>query len=674
MIKEVLYGGDYNPDQWDENTWEEDIRQLKHHKINTVTLPVFSWANIQKSEDEFNFEWLDKIIALLTENKINFIMATPTAAQPAWMSKKYPDILPVDKLGRKRQHGGRVNFCPNSENYRKFTRQISGKMAERYKDEKGLILWHVNNEMGSYCYCDNCGKAFRKWLKNKYKTIENLNKCWYTNFWGHTYYDWDEINTVSTLNEILPNALGDRDGTNFQSMAIDYHRFMSESILQCFLNEKNEILKYTPEIKVTTNIWGIAPQLDLFKWGKEMDIASWDNYPNNYDSPSCIAFRHDVIRGLKNGDPFILMEQTPNQQNWQRYNATKRPGVMRLISYQAMAHGADGILFFQMKQSRGACEKYHAAVIPHANTENTRIGKELTNLGKELEKLKEVIGGRINSKVALIMDWNSWWGVDYSSGPSMDLKYVDQLMKYYDAIYKLNIPVDIISPEMALDKYDVVLAPTFYMVDDKAKNNINNYVLNGGIFITNFMSGLVDENDQVIMDGYPGAFKDILGILVEETDALYPDMKNKVIIEKGNLKGEYSCGLICDVINSYSAEVIGTYGEDYYKGAAAITKNKFGKGFAYYIGTELYDDLLSSLINEVCKDNGIHSKINPVKDIEVTIRENENGKYMFILNHSNEEKIVSLSEDKFINVLNGHDICEQVVIKGKDVIILKQVN
>lgn len=669
-LEKVLYGGDYNPDQWDKEYWDEDIRQFKVHNINTVTLPVFSWGNLEKTEGEFDFSWLDEILDKLYENDIKFIMATPTAAHPAWMSKKYPDTVKTDKGGRKRKHGGRVNFCPNSENYRRLSKNIAGKLAERYKDHPGLMLWHINNEMGSYCYCENCAKAFRQWLKEKYGTIENLNKSWYSSFWGHTYTEWDEIDTVTNLNEILPGALVNRDGTNFQAMAIDYHRFMSKSILDCYRNEREEIRKFTPNTPCTTNIWGIAPELDLFEWGEEMDIAAWDNYPSNLDMPHTIGFRHDIIRGIKGGNPFILMEQTPNQQNWQAYNATKRPGVMRLLSYQAMAHGSDAVLFFQLRQSRGACEKYHAAVIPHANTEETRIGRELTQLGEELTKLDCILGSKNEAKVGLLMDWQCWWGVEYSSGPSVDIKYVEQLDKYYKVLHDMNIPVDIINPTKDFSKYDVILAPAFYMVSEETTRKIEGFVENGGTFVTNFMSGLVDENDQVIMGGYPGAFRNLLGIWVEETDALYPHMRNEVNITEGELSGNYSCGLICDVVNLEGAKAVGNYTKDYYAGAPAITENNFGKGKAVYLATEVYDELLTKLVGKYCNEKGINSLVKPVEGVEVTKRINDGKEYLFILNHSDESKEILLPEGEFNNLLNGKQVMGKFDISPKDVVIL----
>lgn len=674
-IKGFFYGADYNPDQWSEDTWIEDIRQMKIHNVNVVTLPVFSWAKLQPSENEFDFSWLDKIINLLYENGIYVNMATPTAAQPAWMSKKYPNITRTDIYGRKRKHGGRVNFCPNSPDYRRFSQAITEKMAEHYKDHPAIVLWHINNEYGAYCYCENCRKAFIQWLQDKYITLDNLNRCWYTSFWGHTIYDFDEIEVPSALTEILPGALAGRDGTYFQPIAIDYKRFMSNSMLQCFNGEKAEIRKYDKDTPITTNIWGISPELDLFKWGKECDIASWDSYPSNIDQPSEIAFRHDVIRGLKKGKPFLLMEQTPSQQNWQAYNAQKRPGVMRLLSYQCIAHGADGIMFFQWRQSIGACEKYHAAMVPHIGHENTRIGRELTQLGKELKGLQDkIIGSRIEAKVAIIIDWSNWWAVEYSSGPSVDLTYVDRIMKYYRALFELNIPVDIAPPTADLSNYEIVIAPLLYMVSDEAIRNIDRYISRGGTFIATFFSGIVNENDIVRAGGYPGAFKELLGIWVEEVDALYPNMKNGIKTEKELEVNErtYECKLICEVVHSEGAAVLGTFTEDYYEGCAAITENCYGKGKAIYVASEPEDELVKRIIEKYCREKNIEPIVKTNAEVEITRRVKGDIEYIFILNHSSSVQRVCLGKGYWRELLNDKIVENEVEIEPKNVLILER--
>lgn len=675
-LNQFYYGGDYNPDQWDASVWDEDFALFKSLGINVITLPVFSWAKIQPDETRFCFEWLDEIVDLAEKNGISITMATPTAAPPAWMVKAYPDILPVEINGIKRQYGGRTQICPNSRSFRYFSSQIAEKMALRYAERKSLILWHVNNEYGTHCYCENCRRAFIQWLKVKYKTLENLNEKWYTAFWGHTYYDWDEIQTVSHLTELLPNRLGNRDGTNFQAMAIDYMRFMSESIATCFETESKVLKSITPNIPITTNIWGIGPWLDLFLMGRLMDVVSWDSYPTNEEHYSVSAFKHDIIRSLKKNQNFILMEQTPNQQNWQNYNALKRPGIMRLMSYQTMAHGADAIMFFQIRQSRGACEKYHAAMIPHAGHLNTRTGRELVQLGDELKHLSQsILNTNVKNKVALMMSWNNWWSVQLSSGPSIDLNYFEILHKYYKVLNSLNVGIDIIEPNEDLSAYDVVLAPLLNMINDEEVKQIENFVDNGGNFITSYFSGVVDENDLVYLGGYPGALRKLMGVWVEEVDALTPSQNNRIIPKQTDdfSLSEYTCHLICEVIHLEGADMIASYGDDFYRDTPCVTVNRFGAGKAIYIGTQPDERFLTELLSPYVIRHTAQLPFSQNQDIEIVVREDDQKRYYFLMNHSETEKEIIIKKT-CLHLLDGKIIQGEVSILPKDVLILSEVN
>ena len=671
----LMYGGDYNPDQWPEETWSDDIRLMKEMNINTVTLPVFSWAKLQVSDDAYNFQWLDRIIQKLDKAGIGIILATPTAAQPAWMSKKYPDMLPVNSWGIKSRHGGRNNFCPNSPSYKIKSRNIAEKMVERYGSLSIIKLWHINNEYGSKCYCENCRLEFISWLKEKYKTLEELNRCWYTDFWSHTIYSWDEVEIPSNLTEILPGRLVDRDGTNFQSIAVDYNRFMSHNILNCFSNEAEVIKQHDPKALITTNIWGVAPPMDLFEVGKRVDIASWDNYPTSDSHPADSAFNHDVIRGVNNGNSFLLMEQTPNQQNWMTVNRLKRPGIMRLWSYQAIAHGSDSVLFFQIKQGLGGCEKYHAAMIPHAGHLDTRIGRELIDLGSELNKFDDLVDSRLPSKIGIIMDWDSWWALDYSSGPSVRLKYLDILKKYYRAFYNGGFQVDIINREADLKNYSIVLAPAFYMVSQKIAGDIQSFVQSGGTFLTTFMSGIVNENDLVYTGGYPGAFRDLLGLWVEEVDALNSGEENKIKLSDSikYKNSEYDCGLICDVIRIESAEVLASYDKDYYRDSPAITVNEFGNGKAYYVGTDVDPDFLEQFCKSICSVADIEPLMVVPEGVEVSMREKGDDSFYFLLNHNESTVLVTLPEGEWIDLISSKQFSTSIQMEKFDVFILKKI-
>ncbi|WP_368658485.1 beta-galactosidase [Metabacillus halosaccharovorans] len=669
-IPKMIYGGDYNPEQYDRETMLEDMRMFKKANIDFVRVNIFAWATSQKDEVTYDFTWLDEVIDTLHQHDIKVGIGTGTAAHPAWMAKKYPDILRTEFDGKRRKFGGRHNSCPNSPNYRKYASLFVERLVDRYQNHPSVLLWNISNEWGGACYCDNCEKEFRVWLKEKYETLDKLNKVWNTSFWGHTFYDWDEI--------VVPNLLSEHFGerqTMFQGISLDYARFNSDSMLECHKIEYDMIKSAMPDSIVTTNIMGAYKPLDYQKWAKYMDVIAWDNYPGIDTPVSFTAMSHDLMRGLKDGEPFMLMEQTPSQQNWQAYNALKRPGVMRLWSYQAVAHGSDTVLFFQMRRSRGACEKFHGAVIEHVGHENTRVFREVAELGEELVDLSDtLLDSRVKSRVAIVFDWDNWWATEFSSGPSASLKYVDEVHKYYQAFFNHNIQVDMISVDTDLSQYDLVVAPVLYMVKQGYADKIENYVSNGGTFLTTFFSGIVDEHDLVTLGGYPGELRNVLGIWSEEIDALSPEHKNKIVIDKqlGNLKGEYSCNLLFDLIHSEGAEVLATYGEDFYKGMPVLTRNTFGKGQAWYVASSADDEFLQDLVSHLAEEKGFQAEFTAPAGVEITKRYKDGKCFLFVLNHTKEAVLVNIQNVKGINLLTKEQVQETVEIPAHGVAIIEQ--
>lgn len=669
MIKQkhIYYGGDYNPDQWDDATIAEDMRLFKKAGINLVTLPVFSWAKLEPEEGRYNFEWLDKILDILYENGISVCLATPTTAQPAWLSTRYPEVLPVDIAGRKRTHGMRVFFCVNSSKYRERAAAIAEQMAKRYASHPALKLWHVANEYGTYCYCPTCEAKFRKWLRERYGSIEELNKRWSTAFWGRVVYSFEEV--------YLPTELNDDYRFN-PPIALDYLRFITDSTAECFENEYNVIKKYSPNIPITTNMSGYIKKLDQFVMASKLDVVGWDNYPSPQDDPALVALKHDIMRGLRGGQSFYLMEQSPNQQNWQPYNKLKKPGEVRLLSYQALAHGADTCLFFQMRQSQGGQEKFHGAVITHAGHDNTRVFRETTQLGKELEKLGDrFVGARSHNQVGLLFDWNNWWALELSSGPSKDMNYLQTVTKYYKALQSSCIGVDIVGMETEdYSGYQVLVAPMLYMLKPGLADKLKAFVAGGGILIGTTMSGLADENDRCVFGEYPGPLKDIFGLWVEETDALLPNERNALIwTDETKLdKKEYACGFLCDIIHTRGAKVLAEFQQDFYAGLPAVCENNYGSGKGYFIGTEPEQVFLTEWITKICRENGVQPVIEAENGVEATCRENEQGKTIFVINHNQEETAVYLQHKTYTNLLTGEILSGNVKIAPRDVWVLTE--
>lgn len=664
-LDKVPFGGDYNPEQWPRETWEEDMEMLRAAHIDIVTLNVFSWAALQPDETTYDFSRLDEIMELVKKNGMKVCLATSTAAHPAWMAKKYPDILRVDFKGRRRKFGGRHNSCPNSPTYQKYSVALTEKLAEHYQDYDNIVAWHISNEFGGECYCENCEKAFRVWLQKKYGTVEGVNRAWDTAFWGHTFYDWDEIVAPDVRSEHF-----DEERTCFQGISLDYRRFMSDSILDCYVREQAAVKKILPDAAVTTNLMGFYKPLDYFKWAKEMDFVSWDNYPANDVSYARIAMAHDLMRGIGGGAPFALMEQTPSVTNWLPYNALKRPGVMRLWSYQAMAHGADTVMFFQMRRSIGACEKYHGAVIDHAGSKEARVYREVAALGAELQALgKNTLGMRTKSDIALLMDWDNWWSIEYSAGPSEDLRYLDEFARFYEALRNMNYNVDIVSPGTDLSGYKLAIAPVYYMVKGSDDERIRSFVDNGGTFVTTFFSGIVEEHDLVTPGGYPGKLRDLLGIWVEEEDALPAGVENSFAY----CGKTYPATLLCGLLHLEGARQIDESGyvRDFYEGMPVITKNDFGKGRAYYVATASNAEFYETFLEDLCAEQGIVPVLKAPRGVEVTSRENEGGRLLYILNHNDGDAQINLPE-AMRDLISGEDLAAGThLLKPKDVKILR---
>lgn len=660
----ILFGGDYNPNQWPKEIWEEDIRIFKKASINSATVNVFSWAKIQPSENCYDFEELDQIIEKLSTEGFDIVLATSTAALPAWMFKKYPEVARTDYDGRHHKFGQRHNACPNSLVYQKYAERLATKLAERYGENPQLTCWHINNEYGGECYCDNCEKAFRVWLKDKYQTIEALNKAWNMEFWGHTVYEWDEI--------VLPNALSEGigyDKTAFAGISIDYRRFNSDSLLKNYMMERDAIRKIDPTTPITTNLMGTFKGLDYFKWAKEMDLISWDNYPA-YNTPwSLVAMTHDLMRGLKQ-QPFMLMEQTPSQQNWQPYNSLKKPGQMRAQSYQTIAHGADTIQYFQLRRSIGACEKFHGAVIEHVGHEDTRVFRETAALGAELAQLSDIIGTQTQSQVAVIFDWDNYWALEYTSGPTVDLKYVEQIHRYYRYFHEQNIAVDLVPVDADLSKYKLVAAPVLYMIKEGMQERLTDFVKQGGSLLTTYMSGIVDQSDNVHLGGYPGPLRELAGIWVEEIDALAPEQSNGVSLVNEELTG--TSNLVSDLIHLETAEALAHYTSNFYAGMPAVTKNMFGDGTVYYFGGQLEDQLQDQLFKTIVEENDITPVIEEATKLEVACRENEEAKFFVIINfHEEAQPLPAMFVGK-TDLLTGEVLSSEMMLTQYTTYIVKE--
>jgi len=668
----ILYGGDYNPEQWPESVREEDSHLMERANWNIATLPVFGWVSLEPEEGRYTFEWLDHVLDDLANHGVSACLATATASVPAWVDQKYPDILTADDKGARRRHGNRHTFCPTSPNFRRLSTNLARRMAERYKDHPSLMLWHIGNEYGTYCWCENCAAAFRAWLEARYGSLDALNRRWYTSFWGHTYTDWSQIEP--------PYANGER---SIQALQIDWRRFQSDSLLACCAAEAAVLREVTPGVPITTNMMGPFSPLDYHKWAKVLDVVSWDNYPGPDSPPSDIAFNHALMRGLKEGKPFLLMEQSPSQQNWQPYNRLKPPGQLRLQSFQAMAHGADSVMYFQWRRGRGGIEKLHGAVMEHGGTPENRVFKEVAALGAELKALgTQTIGGRVPARVALLFSWENWWALQASSGPSKDLDYLKVCRAFHAALHGLGIQTDILSPDADLSHYDVIVAPLLYMITPEQANRIRQRVKDGASLVATFFSFMVDDCDTVYLEGAPGPLHDVLGIHVEETDAIEGEWNGEIRVtdaRTGMDIGEaVRAGLLADRINLRGAETLATYdGIRFYAGEPCATVNAFGNGKGYYLATLPDTYVIRRLLLAICKELDISPPFMddgfPAGVVESSIRISPDGtELLYLLQHGSPATVV-LPRAEYEDILTGDRFSEAVRMKERDVKILRRI-
>jgi beta-galactosidase len=627
----VAFGGDYNPEQWPEDGWQQDYRLFDTARIDTVTLGVFAWSLTQPALDVYDFSMLDRIVERASAQRRQICLATGTGAHPAWLARAFPEVTRTDFEGRRHRFGQRHNSCPSSPVFRRLSTELARRVARRYAGNPSVVAWHVGNEYGGACYCDLCAAGFRAWLRERYGGLDGLNSAWYTTFWSHTFTDWQEIEPPSALTEHWrgPNH------TAFQGITLDYLRFMSDAMLANFRDEKAAIRESSPDVPVTTNFMGMYRPIDYHRWASHLDFASWDNYPPDDNSPAWMALTHDLMRGLKDGQPFWLMEQTPSYTASRDVNPLKRPGVMRLWSWQAVAHGADAVLFFQMRASRGACEKYHGAVIGHGGRSDTRVFREVADLGAEFERVgPAVLGARTPARVALLFDWDSWWALEISDGPSRHVRYQQVVLAYHRALWDAGVDVDVVPVTASLSRYDVVIAPALHMLKGDLPVRLEEVASRGGSVLTTFLSGRVDGNDNAFPTDVPGPLGPLMGLRIDEWDARVPEVVNPVRLRAGTAEVEVGSRLVFELVVPQGAEVVGTYQADFYAGTPAVTRNAFGAGHGWYVAAGLDQEGVSWVVRRVLERHDVVGPYPDVPDLETAVRIAPDGtRLLFLLNH-----------------------------------------
>ncbi|TFB99096.1 beta-galactosidase [Cryobacterium sp. HLT2-28] len=615
----LRYGGDYNPEQWPLEVWVDDIALMKDAGINLVSLGIFSWVLLEPREGEYDFAWLDKLFDMLHAAGIDIDLATPTAAPPAWFWKKYPAARPVTRDGVRLAGGSRGLVSPSSPEYRRAAANITEQLARRYAGHPALVLWHVHNEYGapiSESYDDYSVAAFRLWLQKRYGTLPALNEAWGTPFWGQCYGEWDEID-APRLSASVTN----------QTQRLDFKRFSSDALLECFINERDTIRRFTPEIPVTTNFMATnCLSVDYWKWSREVDIISNDHYlvAERADNHILLAMDADLTRSLAGGSPWILMEHSTGAVNWQPRNIAKRAGELARNSLSHLARGADGILFFQFRASRYGAEKFHSAMLPHAGA-GTRAWREVVELGATLGCLEPIRTSRVHARVAILWDVESFWAQDLEWRPSVELDHRERIEAFYSVLWNRSVTIDFAHPAAELGGYDLVIAPSLYLLGPASAANLATYVNGGGTLLMSYFSGIVDEQDAVYPGAAPGALRDVLGLSIHE----FLPLRDHESVSLSD--GRFGTGWADDIQVS-TAEVVARYVDGPAAGSPAITRNTLGSGSAWYVSTRLAGAGLEALLGEVLTSVGIESTSTP--GIEVVTRTSDHGDFTFVINHT----------------------------------------
>lgn len=655
----LVLGCDYNPEQWPESVWPDDIALMREAGVTLVAINIFGWASLEPRPGEYDFGALDRIIALLHEGGIRVNLGTGTSSPPAWLTLRNPEVLPVTSDGTTRWPGGRQAWCPSSPVFRREALRLVAKVAERYSGHPAVQLWHVSNELGCHnalCYCDVSAAAFREWLRARYGTIEALNEAWGTTFWSQRYGEW---------NEVLPPRATLSAGNPAQR--VDFSRFSSDELLGYYRAEA-EILRAASDLPVTTNFMVTAHirTQDYWRWASDMDVIANDHYLDHRlpHPTSELAFAADLTRGLAAGAPWMLMEQSTSAVSWQPHNLAKTPGEMLRNTMSHVARGADAVCFFQWRASRQGAEKFHSALLPHAGTDSA-IWREALELGATLRRLAELAGTRVEAPVALVFSWESWWSVEGDAQPSTAVRYLEQVHAAYEALRSTGVTVDIVPPGAPLDGYGLVVAPCLYLVDDRAASVLTEYVRTGGTAFVTFFSGIVDEADRIRLDPSgatpPGAFAELLGAWTEQFFPLLPGTGLR--LDNGFASETWS-----ETVRVTSAEVIARFEDGPVAGSPAITRNALGHGAAWYSATALDESDYAALMARVVDEAGI-GRVELPNGVEMVTRASASARYLIVINHTDRHCTVPAEGTELVA---GGEVRERLDVPAGAVRVVRQ--
>lgn len=633
----LAYGGDYNPDQWSEEVWLEDARLMREAGVNLVSLPVFSWPQLEVAPGVYEWGWLDRVLEILSDAGIRIDLATATATPPAWLVRSHPEMLPWNEDGQRLEFGSRQAYCPSSPVWREHVARMTRAMAERYGEHPGLALWHVSNEYGDHvsrCWCPESARHFRRWLEARYGGLDGLNAAWGVNVWGQRYTAWDQI-------EPPRRATGPVNPTQL----LDFERFSSDALLELFQLEIDVLREVTPEIAVTTNFMSLLRDLDYWDFAAVEDLVTDDAYPDPADPLAHVpaALNYGSMRSLKGGRPWLLLEQAPSGVSWREVNVPKAPGQMRVGSLQAIAHGSDGAMCFQWRQAKYGQEKFHSAMLGHRG-EASRTFQEAKALGAELRRLEPVRGTRVRSRIALVVDYDSWWGSSATESlPSQRLNWLAQARAWHAALHELGHPVDTVPASGPFDGYELVVAPNLYVADAEQATALGAFVARGGQLVVGPFSGVVDPNEHVHDGGAPGPLRALLGVEVDEVWPVADGRAERVALAGG---AAFDAPVWGEWLEAAGAETIAAYDSGELAGRPAITRRgaDASAGAAWYVSCVLEPAGLVALFRRVLAAAGLPARDRTDPMLEAVTRADDDTDYTFVLNHGRGELTVDVPQ------------------------------
>ncbi|QAY71454.1 beta-galactosidase [Xylanimonas protaetiae] len=623
-VESLCYGGDYNAEQWPREVWAQDVRLMTEAGVNLVSVGIFSWVRLEPRPGEYDFAWLDELLDGLHAGGIRVDLATPTVVPPAWFFRDHPEARVVTRDGVPLGPGSRGAAAPSSPQYRAAAARITTELARRYGDHPAVVLWHVHNEYGApvgWDYSEHALVAFRRWLADRYGGLDALNAAWGTTFWGQVYGGWDEV--------ALP---GPTPTAGNPAQLLDFARFSDEMLRELYRAER-DIIRQHSDRPVTTNFMaGTHLGTDLWRWGQEVDVVANDNYlmAADVDNHVGLALSADLTRSVAGGKPWILMEHSSSGVNWQPRNVAKKPGEEKRNAFSHVGRGADAVLFFQWRASRFGAEKFHSAMVPHAGTDS-RVWRELVELGGDLAGLAALRGTRTVADVAILWDYESFWAQDLDWRPSVDLRHREQVEAYYRRLWHDGVTVDLAHPEQDLSAYRLVLAPSQYLLTAAGAANLTAYVASGGTLLVGPFSGIVDEHDAVHPGGFMAPLKDVLGVWVEELLPLREGETLTVTHGDATLEGR----VWADHLRVTTARTVGTYATGPAPGLPAITRNEHGAGTGWYVSTVLDGEALRTVLADVYADAGVVPAAPGAP--ETIVRRGADADYVVAVNHADHD-------------------------------------